>query len=535
MIGAQLRRRAEEWGDRMFLWCADDRVTYREADERAAGLTAGLRQIGLSHGDRVAMIAPNRIEMLELYFACANAGIIQVPTNIYLKGDFLAHQLRDAEPQAIVVDSAGYVAIRAIRDQLGFLRHVVLMDDTETDAVWGRHVAHLPYGEVASHEGRSGPVDDPDTVMSIIYTSGTTGLPKGCVTTHRYYMRVARLLTELYDLTPSDRIMTAMPLFHAGGRTMAIAAALHCGGAAVVELSFRPSQFIARAGETGASMIGGVGAMAEAILAQPPSPLDKAHRIRIARFNPMSAARQEEFERRFGTEVICEMYGQTECVPISFGRRSEPRRPESVGRPAPDLDVRLVDASENDVADGEPGEIVIRQKRPGVMFSGYWHRPGEDARAFRTGWYHTGDLGKLDADGYLYYVDRQKDMVRRRGENISSRQTELVLAKFPGLAEVAIHAVPSDLSEDDIKACVVMEPGVELDLDEFFRFCEDALPYFAMPRYVEILPELPKTPSMRVMKHVLAERGVNQTTWDFAALNLAVAREQRRAITPSEA
>jgi crotonobetaine/carnitine-CoA ligase len=530
VIGALLRRRSSKVGDRLFLWCGDERLTYAHIDERAARLTSGLRRLGLAPGDRLAMIAPNRLEMLELFFGCANAGIIQVPTNIYLKGEFLAHQLQDATPRAVVVDAAGYAALCGVRDRLGFLSRIVLMDDVDVDPGWSRCTPHLTYAEVAAADAvASAPLDEPAATMSIIYTSGTTGLPKGCVASHGYYLRVARLLTDLYQLTDADRIMTAMPLFHAGGRTMAVATALHCGGATVVEAAFRPSTFIARAGETGATMVGGVGAMAEAILGQPPASSDRAHNIRIVRFNPMSAARQKEFEQRFGVEVVCEMYGQSECVPISFGRRTEPRRPDSIGRPAPDLDVRLVDGDGSDVEPGAIGEIVIQAKETGAMFSGYWRRPDEDARSLHDGWYHTGDLGRVDADGYLYYVDRKKDIVRRRGENISARQTELALSAFPGLAEVAIHAVPSELSEDEIKACLVLKEGAAFKIEQFFRFCEGALPYFAIPRFVEVVSELPKTPSMRVMKHVLAERGVNANTIDLEALNLSVARDRRRA------
>jgi crotonobetaine/carnitine-CoA ligase len=530
LIGSLLRRRATAAPDRLFAWCGDERISYGDLDDRAARLTAGLRRLGVAAGDRLSVIAPNRREMLELYFGCANAGVIQVPTNVYLKGDFLAHQLRDAMPEVVVVDAAGYAALRRVRDRTDFVRHVVLLDAVDIDGEWARRTSHLPYAELTAGD-RDGaiPLDDPATTMSIIYTSGTTGLPKGCLTSHAYYLRVGRLLTDLYELTEDDRVMTAMPLFHAGGRTMVVATALYSGGSAVIESAFRPSTFMPRAGETGATVIGGVGAMAEAILNQPPTPSDRDHAVRIARFNPMTAARQAEFEQRFGVEVVCEMYGQSECVPISFGRRDEPRQPDSIGRPAPDLDVRLVDGAGEAVAAGDLGEIVLRAKHPGAMFTGYWHRPDEDARSVRDGWYHTGDLGRTDEDGYLYYVDRKKDMVRRRGENISARQTEQAITAFPGLAEVAIHAVPSEMSEDEVKACLVLEPDAHFDVERFAAFCRDALPYFAIPRYVEVVAELPKTPSMRVMKHILAERGVNESTYDLEALELSVPRDQRRA------
>jgi crotonobetaine/carnitine-CoA ligase len=205
-----------------------------------------------------------------------------------------------------------------------------------------------------------------------------------------------------------------------------------------------------------------------------------------------------------------------------------PRRPGALGTPTDHVEVALVDADDHPVSVGEVGEIGVRPRHPDAMYAGYWGNPEATVKTWRNLWHHTGDLARSDADGNLSFVDRKKDAIRRRGENVSSVEVEVALRGHPSVASVAVYAVPSPLGEDDIMAAVVLAPGSELDPGEVFRFCQANLPYFAIPRYLDVRPSLPLNALGRVMKHALRDEGVTATTWDFEALGLAVPREERR-------
>jgi crotonobetaine/carnitine-CoA ligase len=199
-----------------------------------------------------------------------------------------------------------------------------------------------------------------------------------------------------------------------------------------------------------------------------------------------------------------------------------------VGRPSPSYDVRVVDDDDNDVPVGEPGEVVVRARQEDTLYTGYWADADATAEAMRNGWHHTGDVARFDEDGYLTFVDRKKDALRRRGENVSSVQLEAALVAHVKIAEAAIVAVPSEMTEDDIKACLVLASGESTSPEELFAFFRERLPFFAIPRYVEIVEGLPKTATMRVQKHLLRAAGVTPQTWDFEQLGLTLAREDRR-------
>ena len=226
--------------------------------------------------------------------------------------------------------------------------------------------------------------------------------------------------------------------------------------------------------------------------------------------------------------MLSELFAQSECTPIAFNRPAGDRKRGTAGRPAPWHDVRLVDDGDREVPTGEVGEVVVRPKQPFAMFSGYWGRPDDTLAALRNLWHHTGDLGRFDDDGNLSYVDRKKDSLRRRGENISSLELEAAIGRHEAIREVAVHAVPSPLGEDDVKACLVLHDGVTVEPKELFEFFRDGFPYYAVPRYVELFAELPKSVFGRVQKQVLRERGLTESTWDFEALGLTVAPSERR-------
>jgi crotonobetaine/carnitine-CoA ligase len=248
---------------------------------------------------------------------------------------------------------------------------------------------------------------------------------------------------------------------------------------------------------------------------------------------PMTPEKQAAFQERFGIDVFVETFGQTECVPALAGKRATARNRASCGRAAYDLEVAVLDDDGHPVPDGTVGEICLRPSDRFAMFDGYWNNPQATLTAFTGLWYHTGDNGVKLPDGTFAFADRKKDSLRRRGENVSSIELEAAILAHPKVAECAVHAVPSELAEDDIKACVVLMPDTSVEPEELFDFFRGNLPYFAIPRYVELVPALPRNAVGRVMKHKLREVAFTDATWDFEKLGFAVARGERRGAAVS--
>jgi crotonobetaine/carnitine-CoA ligase len=522
-VGERLAAQAAALGDRPYLWSSADRRTYAEMDAAASRVAAGLAAAGVSPGDRVAVISGNRIEMAELFFGCARLGAVLVPLNVFLKGEFLRYQLSDSAAETLVVDGSGAASVAPLLDELPGLRRAVTLDGGTVDGVETVRYSELlglgtdpPDGDVGA-----------DSLLSILYTSGTTGMPKGCMLPHGWYLNGSTVSSRMVEYRDDDVPLTCLPLFHAWAQGTMMGALVH-GLQAVVDPVFSVGSLRERFVETGATVFLGVGMMGMALLATEPSDLDRASRLRVALMIPFAVEDQRRFEERFGARVLSQLYGQTETGAIAYSALSEGVDPASVGRPAPYLDIRLVDDDDAEVPAGDVGEIVVRPKVSNAIYQGYWGKPAETVRAWRNLWHHTGDFGRMSDEGVLTFVDRKKDALRRRGENVSSMELERAIAGHPKIAEAAVHAIPSPLTEDDIKACLVLEPGQELEPGELFGFFSDTLPYFAIPRYVEVLPELPKTATLRVMKHLLRERGVTPDTWDLESMGLRVGPEARR-------
>lgn len=491
-------------------------------DERSARVAAGLTAMGIGHGDRVAILAPNRGEVLEVIFALARIGAIQVATNIYLKGPFVKHQLSQSGAMAVVADDEGLRALEPLMGELPGCKHVIALDHTRLD-----HIATTRYVDLDIAQDPPQLSVQPEDVMAIMFTSGTTGMPKGCVLSHGYYLRAGRLVADGVHLTSRDSIFTALPMFHGGGQLLVLCSALVRGLAAAIDPVFSASRTIARARETAATVIVGVGAMGQAMLDSAADARDREHGVRAMIVSPMRADAQARFRERFGIEPWTHIYGQTECVPLALTPADEPGDPAGIGRPAPDLDVRLLDDDGVEVPAGEAGEICFRPRQRFVMFDGYWNDSAQTQAALVDGWFHSGDLARMRPSGEIEFADRKKDSMRRRGENVSSLEVEVAIAQHPAVAEVAVHAVRSSQTEDDIKACIVLNHGADVSSEGLFDFFQKTLPYFMIPRYVDIIDQLPKNAVGRVMKQILRDK-TSTPTIDFDALGLSVARADRR-------
>lgn len=519
----QLRVRVERDPDRHLAACGGAWRTVGEAHDRALRLAAGLYELGVRPGDRIASMMPNRDEAIELFLACAALGAIQVPLNVFLKGEFLRYQLADAEPAVVVADAAGLplIADAIAGPDLADAR-LVTLDGPDAAAA-----AHFP--ELYREPAQTWPEPGPDDLVCVLYTSGTTGMPKGCMINNGYLMHMPKAHMMHGWFTAEDTSMCPLPLYH-GFAISALMDAIVAGCRVAFDPVYSASHFTVRARELGATQFFGVGAMAAALLATPPKPDDTDHSIQRAIFIPLAPAVRKRVEERFGMRAIGEGYGQTEVVPATMGDGTSAGRPDrtSAGRALPWLDVRVVDDAGRILPAGETGEIVVRPMEPYSMFAGYWRKPLETLEAWRDLWHHTGDLGFFDPDGSLYFVDRKKDALRRRGENVSSVELELAISKHPAIAEVAVHAVPAGVREDEIKACVVLAPDATLTVEELFDYFRHNLPYYAVPRYVEFLEELPKNAVGRVLKHTLRADWNTTSTVDLQALGLVIERSERR-------
>lgn len=534
VVGDALREWARTNPQDRFVKCDSDWLTFERLDRRTDELAAGFAALGYRKGDRVAILMPNRIEMIELYFALAKLGVIQVPLNTYLKGEFLRYQLADADVSSLITDHPGLVAAQPLISEVSSLRSIVLVDDASVGIA--ADIAEAASLEVARYAviaivGADAPVVEltPDDMISILYTSGTTGMPKGCMLTHGYYARVGRQMVYANEITRDDVIMTALPLFHSAARMMVVSTALQSGAPLSVEPSFSASNFMRRATEEGATLAYGVGAMSVALLKSPVSEWDKRHKLRLVMLPPTPKQLQADFYERFGTRVWAESFGQTECVPTSNNPifRSE-RRPGTSGLPVDDLELRIFDDDDNPLPQGEVGELVLRPRHKHAMFLGYWRKPEETLEAFKHLWFHTGDNGFFDEDGYFHFVDRKKDAIRRRGENVASAELEAAILLNPQVADVAVVGVPSASTEEDIEVCIVAVDRDSMTPQDFFAYLAQHLPYYAIPQTVRFMKELPKNASGRVQKFKLREPDAVSERWDFQALGLTIDRSARR-------
>ncbi|MCZ7525488.1 MAG: AMP-binding protein [Acidimicrobiia bacterium] len=499
--------------------------TAREMDAESNRLAHALSGLGVGHGDRVATLLENRPEQVVTFFAALKLGAIQVPVNTAYKGEFLRHQLADSGARVVVVqgDLSGRVA--EVAGELAGLEHCIVAGDP------AEQVTRVPQRDWASVLAAStdAPVPDPGVRPSdlacFIYTAGTTGPSKGCMLPHHYIVCLADQIARAWQRRPDDVVLTPLPLFHFNAISVCVVGPLVAGGRAAIVRRFSVSQFWPEVQRTGATMLSMLGSLAILVANAPDHPEQEGHRLRLCAAAPMPPDTDRIWRERFGCATFSGGYGLTEASLISLLPAGEVNPPGAAGKPNDhDFDVMIVDDDDLPVPVGEVGEIVCRPKRPSSMFAGYWNRPADTLAVLGNLWFHTGDLGRLDDAGFLSFVDRKKDYLRRRGENISSFEMERTFVAHPDVKDVAVHSVPSDVGEDDVKVTAVLQPGATVTEEELCRWAVDRVPYFALPRYVEFREDLPRNPVGRVLKYELRGDGVTPTTWDREAAGFTFER-----------
>jgi carnitine-CoA ligase len=526
VLDALTHRLAHE-PDTLYLDFEGEQYTARRMDEESTRLAHTLAGMGVGHGDRVATLLGNRAEQVVSFFASLKLGAVQVPINTAYKGEFLRHQLADSGARVFVVQ--GDFASRAVEvvsdAATPDLTHIVVVDppDAVIDAVpavsWGDAL------DSGSDLAFDTPKVRPSDLACFIYTAGTTGPSKGCMLSHNYVVSLADQIARAWDRKPDDIVLTPLPLFHFNAITVCVVGSLLTGGSAAIERRFSVSNFWPEVHRTGATMVSMLGSLAILIANADDHPDQHGHRLRLCAAAPMPPDTDRAWQERFGCRTFSGGYGLTEASLVSMLDAGESNKPGASGKPnRHEFEVRLVDDDDVEVATGEVGEIVCRPTGPNLMFAGYWNRPDATVDATRNLWFHTGDLGRLDEDGYLYFVDRKKDALRRRGENISSFEMEKVLYGHEAVRDAAVHAVPSPLGEDDVKITVVLQEGAPVTEEDLCRWVAERVPFFAIPRYVEFRDDLPRNPVGRVLKYQLRDEGVTPATWDREAAGVTFER-----------
>ncbi len=506
-LPALLQRQAEAYGDRPLVRFGETERSYVDVRDAAARAAGSLGAAGVVPGDRVGAMCENRLELLDLILGCAWAGAIAVPINTASRGAQLEHMMANSGARLMLADSALVSVLDALPEAVSLERIWNVGEPVDATRSRREVLPMPPWGDaVPAH-----PVGPGDTA-AILYTSGTTGPSKGvcCPQAQLYWWGV--LVSESLGVKAGDVLYTCLPLFHTNALT-AFVQALVSGGTYVLGERFSASRFWSRATDCGADVTYLLGAMVSILLNRPPEPGEREHSVRtaLAPATPPHAFRR--FHERFGVQLV-EGYGSTETNCTIAAPTPLEGRAGYMGPARSEFDVRVVDEHDEPVSDGQAGELVMRHTEPWSFANGYWAMPEVTVRAWRNLWFHTGDRVIREPDGWYRFIDRTKDAIRRRGENISSWEVEQALVEHPAVAAAAAFPVPSPLGEDDVMVAVVLEAGAELGRGALIAHCEPRLPYFAVPRYVEFVDELPLTENGKVRKQVLRDRGVTAATWD---------------------
>lgn len=516
-LARMLQAQAELYGDRDLMRMDNGSFTYNEACEIAARSAAGLAEAGVEAGDRVAIICSNRIEFMHTYLGCAWVGAVAVPINVASRGAQLEHILRNCGAKLVVVEPEFADVLLPLADaDLQLEKAWVVGDPAQVN------LPHLQVTSIPKVEQGIPPFPArPGDMVVILYTSGTTGPSKGVCCPQAQYFWWAYHTASLLEMQEGDVLHSSLPLFHTNALN-SFYQALMTGSTLVVSKRFSVSGFLQALVNSEATVTYLLGAMVPMLLSRPAGPDERNHKVRIALAPGVPLQFQDAFRERFGIEII-DGYGSTETN-FTIGDIAADRRPGLMGRVRPGFEAKVVDADDNELPDGEAGELVMRADEPFAFATGYFGMPEQTVSTWRNLWFHSGDRVVREADGYFRFLDRTKDAIRRRGENISSFEVEQVVASHPDVSHAAVFPVKSDLAEDEVMVSIILREGAALTPETLLDFCQPLMPYFAVPRYVDIVDTLPTTENGKIQKYKLREQGVSQNTWDREAVGYMVKR-----------
>jgi crotonobetaine/carnitine-CoA ligase len=525
-IGRLLADKARRIGDRTWLIFGEQRYSYAQAHDLSNRYANGFRRLGIRKGDHVAVMMGNCPEFIWTIWGLGKLGAVTVPLNTAARGELLKYFITQSDSICVVVsaDLADRVA-----EALGNNHKVQSICTLGGAGALAQSGCTLV--DLAAFADASAEEPDPSQVSAndpqyIMYTSGTTGPSKGVISPHSQAHGVGRSLAQNFGYRPDDVVYTCLPLFHGNALWYSCYAAFWADCTLAVSARFSASSFWDEIRATGATQFNALGAMTNILLRAQPSPRDREHRVRQAMLVPLSPDVYREVSERFGVQVTS-LYAMTETFAVTMFTPDDPvSKGSSAGKPRGLSELLIVSDEDDPLPIGEVGEICVRPCEPGIVMSGYYKMPEATVRDTRNLWLHTGDRGRVDEDGYLYFVDRKKEAIRRRGENISAYEVEMLIARHPSVLEVAAVPVTSELSEDEVMVFVVCRDGCSVSAEDLVRFANQNMAHFMVPRFVHFIDTLPKTASEKIEKYKLktwAEQN-RGALWDREAVGLKLER-----------
>lgn len=521
-----LRHWARERPDAVWLDAPEEGASWTFAQMLDSAETVGRRLVGRGAvpGDRVVIVAANSSQFVRTWVGTAMAGLVEVPINTAYERDFLAHQVSTVEARFAVIDDVFAQRFVDIADRASTLEGFWVVDtgsreaamQTLRDAGW----AAEPWEDLLEATDAQLPQVAASDLASVLFTSGTTGPSKGVAMPHAQMYFFADECVSLVRLTSDDAWMATTPLFHGNAQFMAAYPTLVAGARFVLRSRFSASRWVDQLRESAVTVTNFIGVMMDFVWKQDPREDDADNPLRCVFAAPTASSLVGPMKRRYGIEAFVEVFGLTETSAPIISPYGVDRPAGAAGLAADEwFDVELVDPETDEpVAVGEVGELVVRPKVPFICSNGYFNMPEKTVETWRNLWFHTGDALRRDEDGWFYFVDRFKDALRRRGENISSYEIETAVLSHPSVVECAVIAVPADTEagEDEVMACVIT--SAQVTPEEVWAWCDERIPSFAVPRFLRFVDDLPKTPSQKVQKAKLRDVGVDVATHDRSAV-----------------
>ncbi len=497
-IGHLLEDAASKYKDKIFLIYEDQKLSFQEVNRRVDQMANALKDMGITKDNKISVMLPNGFEFPIAWLAIAKLGAIMVPTNINYQEHDLVYILTDSEASAIVIHDEYVPLLEKVRPQVPGLEYIIVAGEASS--------GYPHYQSITDQAADKFKIADvtANDMVNIQYTSGTTGFPKGCMLTHRYWLLMGDVISNFFQTTSEDINLTAQPFYYMDPQWNTLLCLIK-GMPLVIMHRFSPSKFWQTVRDNKVTFFYVLGTMPFYLLKLEENPeLEQNHNLKFVYCSGILPQYHEMFEKRWNVPWR-EAFGMTETgvdlvVPVedtaSVGSGA-------MGAPIPTKDARVVNNKGEELPDGEIGELVLRGE---PMMLGYWKKPDATQKFFKNGWAHTGDLVYKDEKGYFHWTGRLKDMIRRSGENISSVEVEGVLMEHPKVKLAAVVPVPDELRGEEVKAYIVLQEGqtqVTLDPESIVEFARQKLAYFKVPRYIEYIDDLPRTPSERIEKHKL--------------------------------
>lgn len=487
-----LEKQGRGYADKTVIRFYDRDISYRELDEKSTAVAASLQKMGIKKGDRVCMMMDNSPEFYYTYFGIIKAGAIAGPVNCWWQTTEIKYLLNDSGAVALIFDAIYRGHVEKMRPETPAIKHLLERD--------GADDSHEPFEKMLEETGPCSPVDiSLDDESTIIYTSGTTGNPKGVLLTHGNILVNSAQAGKLADISEDDVVLCFLPLFHVNGLVITGVAPIYAGAQIILRKNFSASEFWGCVEKYRVTIFSGVPTVYQILLNTPASENMDISSLRygVCGAAPMPVETIRKCEETFKM-IIIEGYGLTEGT---AGATANPidgvRKIGSIGIPFAGSEVKIFDEDDNEVPDGEVGEIVIRG---GNVMKGYYNKPEETAQTLRGGWLHTGDMAYKDNDGYLFIVDRKKEMVIRGGENIYPKELEEIICGHPDVQDVAVIGIPDEIYGEEVMACLVPHKGAVIEKDDFIAWCKDAMASYKVPRYVHVRESIPKNLLGKLLK-----------------------------------